>query len=338
MSTALLDHLHQLSAVWGPSGREQRVADLLQTRITPYVDEVKRDHFGNLIATKRGPSGAKRVMISAHMDTVGAVALNVSENGLIHVAPVGDFKAYNAMGQRVLWGSGTVGILQHEAIADSKEIAFTKLWCDIGATSKEEALAQVQLGDICVLTGDCLTLGDYLVGPALDNRAGCAVLLAVAAQLSQTNHEVIYTFTCQGEVGPRGAGVAAFGVAPDLALIVDVATSGDLPRAPRLDVKLGKGPALKLKDGNYMAHHHLSAIVRGTALESAIPLQTEIVATQGGQNDGQVIAISGPGIPTAVLDIPARYRGTAGEMIHTADLFATVDLLLKLMSSPLNFA
>lgn len=336
MNGLMIDRLHRLSAVWGPAGREQKVAQVLEEMIQPFVDEVRRDRFGNVVAIKRGPATekAKRIMLTAHMDTVGAIALNVSDRGLIYLAPVGDFKAHYAIGQRVVWGSGVVGVLQHEAVDSPKDIDAKKLWCDIGATSKEEALENVRLGDMCTFVGEVQQMGDALVGPSLDNRAGCAVLLQVAEHLGDVEHEVVFTFTCQGEIGPRGAGTAAYGTQPDLALVVDVTSSGDVPKGPRVDMHLGKGPALKLKDGAYMAHHGLSELVRQVAAEHAIPLQTEILPD--GRNDAQVVSVAGQGVPTAVIDIPARYRGTAGEMVNLRDLHGAADLLLKLVQGPVE--
>lgn len=330
MSTSMLDRLHRLAAVWGPAGREQKIARTLTEAITPLVDEVRTDGFGNVVAVKRGAPGGKRVMLTAHMDTIGAIALNISDAGLISMAPVGGLKTHHAIGQRVVWGSGVVGVLQHQPADDPKDVDFKKLFCDIGVSSRAEALENVRLGDICTLVGDVQQLGDVLVGPALDNRAGCAVLLEVAEHLSESEHDVYFVFACQGEIGPRGAGCAAFGVDPDMAFVVDVATAGDHPGAPRVDVKLGGGPALKLKDGNYMAHQGLAGLVRRVAEEYAIPLQTEIVGGPAGHNDAQVVSVAGQGIPTAVIDIPGRYRGTGAEMVNIRDLHAAADLVLKL--------
>lgn len=332
----LMERLHRLAAIWGPTGREHKVAEAITELIRPYVDEVRSDAFGNLIAVRRGETGKPKVMLAAHMDTVGAIALNVSDSGLIYVAPVGDFRPYHAIGQRVVWGSGAVGVLQHEPVGEPKEIDVKKLWCDIGATTKEEALQEVRLGDMCVFTGELQQLGDAMLGPGLDNRAGCAVLLEVAEHLTQPEYEVAFVFAAQGEIGPRGAGPAAFNLNPDLAFVVDVTASGDVPKGPRVEVKLGGGPALKLKDSGYMAHGPTADMVARVAEEHKIPLQTEIVTTAGEHTDAQVVSIAGQGIPTAVIDIPARYRGTANELIHLRDLHAAADLMMKLIESPLE--
>jgi putative aminopeptidase FrvX len=336
MNSTLVQRLHRMAAIWGPAGREEKIAALLTELIEPYVDEVRRDPFGNLIARKNG-QGGKRIMLAAHMDTIGAIAMQVKESGLIKLAQVGDLAAHNALGQRVLWGSGAVGVLQHEPVKEPKEIEFRKLFCDIGAADQTEAAEQVPIGEMCVLMGELQQLGDNLVGPGLDNRAGCAVLLEVAEHLSQTEHEVLFCFTAQGEIGPRGAGPAAYGTDPDLAFVLDVGASYEPPTGTKVNVKLGKGPALKLKDGAYMAHQALSDLVRQVGEEQAIPVQIEIIPSPHGRNDAQVVSIAGQGIPTAVIDIPARYRGTGAEMVNTRDLYGAADLLLKLLAHPLHW-
>lgn len=332
----MMELLHRLTAVWGPAGREHKIAGVLHELITPYADEVRTDRFGNLIAVRRGSGKGKRVMLAAHMDTVGGLALNVSEKGLVYLAPVGDLKVHHALGQRVVWGSGAAGVLQHEPADEPKDLDFKKLWCDIGAGTKDETLENVRLGEMCTLVGELQQMGDAVVGPALDNRAGCAVLIKVAEHLIESEHDVIFAFTAQGELGPRGAGTAAYGIDPDMAFVIDVASAGDVPRGPRVEMKLGGGPALKLKDGAYMAHQGLGDLVRKVAGEFAIPLQTEVLPSGSGHNDAQVVSVAGQGVPTAVIDLPGRYRGTGAEMVNLRDLHGAVDLVLKLVGSPLE--
>jgi len=333
MREKLRERVQQLAALWGPSGREQRVTDALRAMVTPFVDEVRSDRFGNLLAVRRGAAGGRRVLLSAHMDTPGAIALNVSEKGLIYLAPVGGLKANHLVGKRVLWGSGATGVLQSEH--GDGEITFKKLFCDIGATSKEEALERVALGDICTLSGEVEAWGDLLVGPGLDNRLGCAVLLEVAEHLGTSEHTVLFAFTGQGEVAPRGAAVAAFGAEPDLALLVDSALSGDQPGVRQVTTRLGGGPALRLKDAGFVAHQGLAEHIAAVAEAEAIPLQRAVSPTD---SEGRVVVPVGPGVPTAVIDIPVRYQGTGAEMANLRDAHGAADLLLKLLGGPLELA
>lgn len=333
MKEKLRDRVRELAALWGPSGREQRVQDALRAMITPYVDEVRADRFGNLLAVRKGKEGGRRVLLSAHMDTPGAIALNVSDKGLIYLAPVGGLKAHQVVGQRVVWSSGAIGVLQYEHTDEPKELSFKKLFCDIGATSKDEALERVALGDMCTLAGPVEAWGDLIVGPGLDNRLGCAVLLEVAEHLADSEHTVLFAFTAQGEVAPRGAAVAAFGAEPDLALLVDSALSGDQSGVRQVATRLSGGPALRLKDSGYVAHHGLAEHIAAVAEAEQIPLQRSVSPTDSA---GWTVARVGSGVPTVVIDIPVRYRGTGGEMASIRDAHGAADLLLKLLGGSLE--
>jgi len=333
MSEKLRERVRELAALWGPSGREHKVRDALQARVAPFVDEVRTDGFGNLLAVRKGKEGGRRVLLAAHMDTPGAIALNVSEKGLIYLAPVGGLKAHQVVGQRVVWGSGAVGVLQYEHADEPKELSFKKVFCDIGASSKDQALERVRLGDMCTLAGQVEFWGDLAVGPGLDNRLGCAVLLEVAERLKDSPHTVLFAFTSQGEVAPRGASVAAFGAEPDLAVLVDSALSGDQPGARQVATRLGGGPALRLKDSGFVAHHLLSEKLFAVAGAEAIPLQRCVSPTG---SEGWTVHSAGPGVPTAVIDIPVRYQGTGGEMADIRDAEGAADLLLRLLGRPLD--
>lgn len=336
----------ELASVWGPSGFESQIAAAIRTLITPHVDQVTSDPFGNLIA-KRSGTGGKRVMLAAHMDTIGGVVLNISESGLLYCGPVGGFKAHQALGHRALFGNGLRGVIQHEAVEAPKDIEMKKLWVDIGATSRAEAEALVSLGDIFTVEAPLIDLGDRLVAPGLDDRASCAVLIEVARRLEHTAHDMAFVFTAQGEItaveGPRGAAAAAYGADPDVALVVALTSAGDTQKAsgeaskaPASETKLGDGPVLRLKDGQFIAHEGVKSLLIQTADAHNLPLQREVVPSGQGHSDAHVIAATGRGVPAGVITIPARYRSTAGEMVSLADMEGAVNLILKALGGPME--
>ncbi|HAZ37148.1 MAG TPA: aminopeptidase, partial [Clostridiaceae bacterium] len=67
-----MELLNKLTAAFGPSGYEDEVADIIIDEIKPYVDEIKRDRLGNIIALKKGKT-SKKIMTSAHMDQIGVM-------------------------------------------------------------------------------------------------------------------------------------------------------------------------------------------------------------------------------------------------------------------------
>src|SRR5690606_3622862 len=87
------------------------------------------------------------------------------------------------------------------------ELAMKHLLVDIGAASREEALARVQIGEAGVFVRPVVEAGEHrLIAKAADNRAGCAVLVEVLKGLKASPHRVVAVFAVQEEVGLRGAG------------------------------------------------------------------------------------------------------------------------------------
>src|SRR5512137_100425 len=109
----------------------------------------------------------------------------------------------------------------------------------------------------------------------MDDRIGAAVLVETLRQLGDTPHTLYFVFSTQEEVGVRGATAAAYGLDPDLGLAVDVTDTGDTPRRTkvRMEVSLGKGPAIKVRDGGMLADRRVvDWMIRG-AEKRALPYQ-----------------------------------------------------------------
>src|SRR4029077_4350283 len=110
-------------------------------------------------------------------------------------------------------------------------------------------------------------LGERLVAKSMDDRIGVALLIETLRALKRTPHEVAFVFSVQEEVGLRGAGVAAFGLDADLGIAVDVTRTGDTPNGPKMEVSLGGGPAIKVRDANLIADPRLKDLLVRRAAE-----------------------------------------------------------------------
>src|SRR5690606_33596524 len=166
------------------------------------------------------------------------------------------------------------------------------------------------------------------------DRIGCAVLVQVLRELAQqpSPHQVYAVFTVQEEVGLRGAGPAAYGLEPDLALAVDVTATGDTPKAPTMDVALGKGVAIKVQDRSLIAHWGVKQLLVDTAETHGIPYQLEVLPFGG--TDAGAIHLTRAGVPSGVVSVPTRYVHTPAEMVDMRDVDAAVSLLLAVLRTP----
>ncbi len=302
----MLDLLQKLCEQNGVSGREDAVRDLIISEITGHC-EYSVDPLGNIIAFKKGKNRpSKRVMVDAHMDEVGLIITAVTEEGFLKFRTVGGINTEILLFRRVTV-NGLSGVIGGKPIhllddADRKKLPKAEsLYIDIGAASKEEALALVSPGDTAVLDGAFTAIGDKIRSKALDDRIGCAILIRLLQQEAAYDFHAV--FSVQEEIGLRGAKAAAFTVAPDAAVVLEATTAADLAGVePENRVcRLGAGPAVSFMD---KATVYDRAFYEA-ALAGGIPCQPKM-AVAGGNNAGAVHLTRG-GIRTLAISVPCRY-------------------------------
>lgn len=319
--------LQKLVEAWGPSGREEVVRAVVQAELTRTKLEVRTDTLGNLIATKPGQGG--RMLIAAHMDEIGLMVTHVDDRGLLRFVPVGDLDPAQLLGARVIFTDGTLGTIGCEKIEELKELKLEKLFIDIGASTAQEAEATIQIGSMATFAPHLAFQGNRVLAKSLDNRAGCAILLALIRDLPAVEYQIDFVFTVQEEVGLRGARTAAYHLKPDLALAVDVTRTGDIPEAALMTVELGKGPAIKVKDTSIISHLQVRRLLEEAAKRADIPYQLEVL--EKGGTDAGSIHLTREGVPTGVISIPARYLHSPVEVIDYRDLEHTYELLREFL-------
>ena len=325
------DILKKLLGAYGATGREENVAAVIAEMIKPYVDEMRIDALGNLIATRHGEG--KKLMFAAHMDHIGFVVTDIDEKGFLRVFNVGGINLVNSANRHVVFANGVNGIVSNEPDAiTSRDI--TKMFIDIGAKSREEAAAKVKLGDVAVYAPDFFDLGeDMIAGPAMDNRVGCCVLIGMLMNLKNRANEVVAVFTTQEEVGLRGARAAAYDVAPDYGIALDVTLCGDTPKGPKIAVKAGEGPTVKIMDSSLICSPAVVKIMEAAAERAEVKYQREVL-TAGG-TDAAAIQTSRGGVPAGVLSIACRYVHSACEAVSISDVEGGVKLLAEVADTAL---
>jgi putative aminopeptidase FrvX len=331
----LRELIKKLVETYGPSGQEGRVRSLIRDEIRGLADEVRTDALGNLIATRHGPQGARKVMLSAHMDEIGLIVSYVDEKGFCRFQRVGGVAPLNLHGGRVLFEDGTVGAIGLEKLEDASKVpGLAKFFIDVGATGNEDC--PVGVGDVACFLRPFTDRGDRLIAKAMDDRIGCAVLIGVMRELKDTPHDVSFVFSVQEELGLRGAQTSAYGLDPDVGIAVDVTDTGDTPEAPTMAMKLGDGPAIKVKDGGMIAHPAVKNLLMRRAEEHSIPYQLEVL--EEGTTDARAIQVSRAGVLTGCLSIPCRYVHSPSEMVDYRDVLNVVKLLAALLSETIELA
>ncbi len=326
--------IQKLTETFSPSGYETAIREAIRAEVEALADEIRTDPLGSLIVRKgtKGKNG-KRIMIAAHMDEIGLIATHVDDNGFVRFAGIGGIRPQALTGSRVRFVNGVPGVIGTDRLADlTKAPALEQCFIDVGASSKKDC--PVKVGDVCGFERPFLDLGGRLVAKSMDDRIGCAVAIEALRALKETPNEVYFVFTTQEEVGVRGATASAFGVDPDVGLAVDVTGTGDTPKGSKMEVGLGKGPAVKVKDAGMLADPRVVEWMIRTAEKAKIPYQREVL--EGGSTDARAIQLTRAGVPAGCLSIPTRYVHTPSEMVDYSDVQNAVKLLAALLSKPVN--
>lgn len=321
--------LKTLTEIPAPSSREDELRALVQKIVKPYADEIRVDALGNLIVRKgQASSKGKRVLLAAHLDEIGLIVSHVDANGFARFSAVGGFHPHRLVGARVKFLNGVRGVigLEHPSHLNDRQPSMDKFFVDTGVTSAKDA--QVKVGDAAVFDSGFIEMGNRLASKAFDDRVGVAILIETLSTLKSSPHEIYFVFTVQEEVGVRGAGPAAYGLEPEIGLSIDVTSANDQPQgSERNPIKLGGGPAIKVKDSLMVADPFLVEGLTRIAEKNRIPVQREVA--EGISTDARAIQITGMGARAGGICIPVRNLHSPSEMIDMND----VNNALKLLNS-----
>ena len=328
-------HLRTLSETNGISGYEGAIRDLLRAAWEPLVDELRSDALGNLIALKRGTQTSeprRAIMLAAHSDEIGLMVTG-SQEGFLRFTTVGGIDLRTIVGQEVVVHGrrelpGIIATRPPHVLSAkerSKAIPLKELYVDIGLTASEiDEL--VRVGDLISMRCDYVELANgYAAGKAFDDRTGVAALTLCLQTLQGLSHawDVYVVATSQEEVGLRGALVSAYGLAPDVAIAIDVTFGAQQGVSERESVKMNGGPALALGPN---VHPAVLAGLKRVAGAYELKHQLEIIPGASG-TDGWAIQVARGGIPTGLVSIPLRYMHTVVETVAIADVERTGKLL-----------
>jgi endoglucanase len=328
--------LKQLTETFGPSGYEDDVRKLIRAEVKPLADEVKVDALGNLIARKKPskPSkDTKKIMIAAHMDEIGLIVSHVDDNGFVRFSSIGGVFGRYVLGGRVKFLNGAHGVIGYDRLEKMNELPpLDKAFIDVGATSKKNC--PVKVGDVAAFDRPFVEMGNRLVAKSMDDRAGVLVAIETLRALKSTPHDVYFVFTTQEEVGVRGATTSAFGVDPDLGIAIDVTAAADTPDAFKMEMALGRGPCVKIRDAGAISDPRVVQWMIRAAEKNKIPYQREVLLFGG--TDARAIQLTRAGVPAGCLSIPTRYVHSPSEMVDYADVQNSIKLLTAMLKSPVN--
>lgn len=332
--------MRKITDLPGTSGNEEAVCAYIREQLqgAPAVESIETDRIGNCIVCLKGKKPAPHtVVLAAHMDEVGGIVTGITSDGYLRFDTVGGIVPAVLYGRRVSI-NGHIGVIGGKAIHSCSEKeknavpAITDMRIDIGADTCEEAEAAVKLGDEIVFVSEYTPLGDRLFkAKALDDRAGCAMLLELAK--TQPEYDVVIAFTVQEEVGLRGAAVAGNTLQCEYSVIVDATTAVDTAAVPedKQVCKVGGGPVVSFMDRRTFYDQKLYTHIRKLAEENGISAQTKTMVAGG--NDAGSFQTAGIGSRVAAISLPCRYIHSPSCVLAHEDVDNTLKLLSLLMNT-----
>ena len=337
----------ELMLIPGLCGHEGRVRTFIKQQLNKLGLTTKTDRLGNLIATLEGDTVSPSVMLFAHMDQLGFIVRKIEPDGFVRLERVGGVPERALLSQPVLFqigeGRDRCGVIankSHHATEPGEKyqvVPYRDLYVDTGLDSAEAVRAAgINVGTPVVCKPNAMDMQpDKIAGTAIDDRAGCAVLLDVVKALVEIEkHPTIHiVFSVQEEFNLRGAVVAAQALQPDIAIQIDLMLTGDTPDMTEVtDVTLGGGPGISLYSfhgrgtlNGTIPHPALPRLFEQAAAKAKLPLQRS--AQTGVLTETSYVQLVGDGVACIDVGFPCRYTHSSLEVCDLNDLNALANLL-----------
>ena len=323
----IANFLKEILPAAGISGYESAVQALIQKTWGPITDELSLSRLGSLHGLQRGAGAEprKRILVAAHMDTIGLM-VNAIVDGFLRITSIGGIDVRTLPGQLVTVHGreelpGMVVATPARLLpshVSSGAVPLDYLLIDVGLLP-EEVRRLVRVGDTVSFSQPPVeTEGETLVGHSLDNRASVAALTHCLELLQARPHawDVWAVATVQEEVNLGGGLTSAFQLHPDLAIAIDT-TFGSGPGSPaHQTLPLGKGPTLMWGPN---VHPFLFKSLQELAERLEIPFVVEPTPTHTG-TDAIAMQVVMEGIPNLAIGIPLRYMHSPVEMVALKDI------------------
>jgi len=306
----------ELLAVPSPSGREERVAQIVRDKLDSWGYPYRTDGAGNVTVRLVGRQpDAPLCCIAAHMDEIGFVVTDIEADGSLRVDRSGGLYPWK-LGEgpvEIVGDEGTViGVLSmgstHTPSASDRAITWADVRVLTGLSPGSLAAAGVRPGSTGVpaqeargpvVFGD---EGDPLVAAwTFDDRMGVVALLRLLEAMKRESvtpyHPTIVAFTVHEEGGAHGAKVVAHTHRPETFIAID-----GCPMPPGTPLRLDGRPGVWSKD---RLTHYDQRLVRAlcqAAEEAGTALQP--VAYDSAATDASLVYSVGGAARVACLGHP----------------------------------
>jgi endoglucanase len=340
--------LQALADAPGPPGFEEPVRKIMVERMKPLAEKLSYDGLGSVIAVQGG--SGPRIMVDAHMDELGGLVRRVTNDGYLTMQMLGGWLDQALVDQRwtIIGSKGPVRAITgirdiHIVPPEERTKVYPRdsIFLDVGAKNAAEVAAMgLEPGDpvvpdapFAVMNGAQNYENQNYLGKGWDDRVGCAVVIEAMKKLAHAPHpnQIFWVATVQEEIGVRGAHTSSEIVKPEIGIAIEGGVTRDAPKvgAEEAQELLGGGPAIFLYDSSALPNLKLVSLIKQTAKEKSIPLQSDLI--QGYGDDSSEMQKSNGGAPTVNMVVPVRYTHSHNGIMNRGDFDKMVDLLVAVL-------
>ena len=293
--THLLALLEKLMLAHAPPGAEGEVDDIVLESARPFADSVLQDASESIRIHIKGRVAGAPIAVTAHKDEIALIVKRVDADGRLRVRPLGGLHPW-AIGEGpvdILGHEGPVpGILSYGSKHVSAESPAGKLkqgntpsweipWVETKLTPEALLERGVHVGTRVVVARSRkppMMLGDCICGYNLDCRAGLAILLEAAGQLSENPppQDVYLIASSEEEVGAFGASYSVGQVPAETVVALEIA-----PVAEEYQTRNCGDPVLLYRDAHGLYHERSLRHIEALAGELDIGIQRAVVTSFG---------------------------------------------------------
>ncbi len=239
-----IEETEKILAIDSPSGYTGNAADFVMEEYEKLGYSPIKTEKGGVLVDLGGAEEENALLMSAHLDTLGAMVAGILENGRLRVTPLGGMNPNNGEAEncRIITRGGRI----YEGTLQLKNASFhvngkyndTKREFDaMEIVIDEETRSKKETEELGILVGDIvafeprtrMTRSGYLKSRFLDDKLSVGILLGFAKYLKEENRflkrKVYQHITVYEEVGHGACGTVPKGVTEILA--VDMGCVGE---------------------------------------------------------------------------------------------------------------
>lgn len=240
----ILEQTKKILSIDSPSGYTQEVADRILEEYASMGYHAQKSVKGGVVADLDGNHKEDAILLTAHMDTLGAMVCEIKGNGRLKVSPLGGLHPMNTETENCRVITRCDGIyegtfqLENASVHVNSEYGKAKRDFDtMEVVLDERVSSKEETEKLGIMTGDIvafeprtvITEKGYIKSRFLDDKLSVAILLGFAKYMKEENitpkRKIYHHITAYEEVGHGACGSVPEGVTEILS--VDMGCVGE---------------------------------------------------------------------------------------------------------------